>query len=286
MIERSSALLGCLWLFACSSVDTVSLNAEPPAESEAADVDEAVVEVPSEVLNSVQVGEERVDFIAFGAEGDPRDLLIRSVHPTRMGRFAVDRLESAAGEALTPLEVFYALAPAGEEPSALLVETHAQLAAARGRPDASVRRVSLESSDLVEKAWTPASCEAAVLPFNPFSPWITPYTGSDGTDIVDQCTHPNGCGAWAGALRHRAGVCNNGPSTLSGRAYTRYVDSSGWTAGLPYFNVMPDQSLLWTWVITRFKDDNPFETVASRMRYTATTARGSQFIARGSYVHY
>ncbi len=122
---------------------------------------EASIEAQQQLLNSLEVGGERIDFVAYEAgDGSPRAIFIEGTLSNRQ-ESVFTALERQEGK-LTALEKFYALAPTGAAPHEFLVESHAAQAVRIERADASVKRVTFDPSS-VEKFSTPTACRNAVL---------------------------------------------------------------------------------------------------------------------------
>jgi len=233
------AICGSLSVGAISLLAACS-GAEPgaPAQGEPSDVAEA--NSAGRVLHEFQAGEEVVSFVEYEDESGGSTVMLGEEYSAFAKSTLSDRALEAAGEPLTMLEMFYALAPEGEVPDAALVEAHEAETAELGRVSDEVINVGIDVTAPVEKS--AASCEAFIYDLS--GQIAGSYYGSRGT--MDNASGSNylclyGMCSYYTTSYTRSGACNESNVTMSARGVWGYQSVnngawvySGWVSMAPY----------------------------------------------------
>jgi hypothetical protein len=132
---------------ACSGAGAGEQPESGTFESDLAGVTPVLVE--PRVLNEFDAGTDHIKFISAAADGEAPTLLVEF---SRSGFYSEGTLDLLLRQQpdLTPLEIFYALAPEGEAPSSTLIEAHDRQSALRGNDVA--RRVAFDVDQPIEKS--------------------------------------------------------------------------------------------------------------------------------------
>jgi hypothetical protein len=165
---------------------------------------ELQAELASEtVLHEFESGGDKIKISSFTGADDSRTLMMQ-VDGSAFRPLVVDRLLGESG-VLTFLEIFNALAPAGQSPDPALVQNHAREALALGRDTEAILAVRFDALRGIEKSITTAACSAFAFPPVAEHTWVTgvddykrssvTYIGGDSTFMTSHFTGSAVCKA-------------------------------------------------------------------------------------------
>jgi hypothetical protein len=247
---------------ACSGESSIDAEAEerplsgrePPAIDAtgvtASEIDGAPANTAlEETLAELNVGGETLSFLRWG-EGSDAVYVLRGSAASARGSLA-DAVEQQAGQPLTFLELFRALAASDEAVPSALVESHAEQARALGRSGDEEIRVALQ----VDKIAPPPGVHpcAEDLTFSPGFVWIwrhhsgvseegylctgEAHQGGGGVPSASSCTQYT-------KLRQRVRICQNVSSAPGATAYAGYGVLGGSWSFTPAVSV-PNGEYMW-----------------------------------------
>jgi hypothetical protein len=214
--QSTFRLLTLLTLSACSA-ESIADGGEGSAAGE-------VDTLPSsaafqETLAELTIGDQALSFLRW-SDGSASVLVLRSSGPSMQGNLA-DEVERLAGQPLTFLELYRALAPADEDAPSELLEAHHEQALALGRDGDEV----VQLAATLDKLTPPPGVHPCSIPltFPQAFIWVDRHdlarqgpayqcTGPSGQDDLgsperESCTE-------ATTLRQRAGVCKTTEGNL------------------------------------------------------------------------
>lgn len=273
-LTRFITVFATATVIGCSAAEDPSIASnDSPAET-----------TEGQVLNEITVAGETIQFLEYQSDGDRPVFILHNTASAYVKQTILDRLESEVG-ALTLLETFFALAPAGTAPHADLERLHAEQVAALGRADASVKRVAFDVNAPVEKS--AAGCDNwANLNAFPGNPWDSQFNNNanmpNGGNVGRLCRAMNGLPACdrLSTQGQLVGMCNDGPGAVIVFDEWR-TNSQGWKrekfsiivdpGHQQGWRMAPTNDLLKTQVLGITSTDDPdFITPAYYVRARAT----------------
>ncbi|HVZ31922.1 MAG TPA: hypothetical protein VG963_05825 [Polyangiaceae bacterium] len=243
-INRWVALVAGVVALACSAAEE---SGAPAAQAEAEPVE-------AQVLNTVSVAGESIQFLEYKSDGEEPVFMLQNRGSAYSKGSILDRLEAEAGK-LTLLETFYALAPGDAVPHPDLVQLHAVEVQGLGRADAAVRHVSFDVNLPVQKSASACDSYATANQW-PGETWWAPANNNanmpNGGDVGRLCRAFNGLPGCdhLGTESQFVGSCNDGPGAIIVFDEWR-TNSSGWKRDK--FSVIVDPGHVIGW---RFHDTN------------------------------